>query len=708
MVGRSVLAICFVVVAHLVGWTDGRRINAEDGSLYNLATLKDVASRLGKLHGEAAATGLMQMQQLVHDVTEIDGGLVSTPGRDEIVGKIIKVINETLKPIIKSAHTDTQAAVDQAVQSLANKTQIAVAAKSSADLKDLAWIDCVSEEKQLLEVVEERVNSKEGCIEVEELLADSFRCTATLCQHEYRQWKVRFEEALQECDEATRDSMNNWLEKRQFCIEKKNLRNAAMCEFDSKYKSKCAAKARYYRLVEQVSKSGNSHSEIDRITEFNTLQKSMCLLNYSMRNVQHSCEPDYNSEIGMVHKKTDEVLALISDENFSCLEESYTFYNGSTWKVPHGLPPDPESYVFGSSFDSSDIGFCKHDVIGMWCSNDKSLKIQENSWSPDVPDPEAEYNLDEYIDLVEIIGDQKHHHFARISEHDLVVHTTEVDTVALHRLGMAIDTDRQGLKCGAVVDDITLNPHRTVLTKTPKAECLQKCMDDDDCVALTHNANNVNNNRCILCNRHLYAGWGALKQGGNPNQNDIAYAKTGTKTSLDSTRNGGVCASGALFLYRDVNASVAKCKMACERDENCFAYSAYFGNSKWCFGCRDDLINDKSDDNREFRFGTAYRKFGFKPVEQIPNNDEPYVGQWIDDQGDFHNGALIHISKHDWYPFPVTNLTSHYELGKGTDLVVHKEGTHYIHATTLSLNGSSIQLFERQSRGIEIMDSCTA
>merc|ERR1719277_2040977 len=116
-------------------------------------------------------------------------------------------------------------------------------------------------------------------------------------------------------------------EQHQRCMDDSESRKQSMCNFETKYMSKCDSKNAYADLVREIeSVDGGDYSHPDRVHEWTTTSTMICLLQKitetSMVDTTHvdDCEAEVNTDHLKLAMQQQRFTELTTEPNYDCAE----------------------------------------------------------------------------------------------------------------------------------------------------------------------------------------------------------------------------------------------------------------------------------------------------------------------------------------------------------------------------------------------------
>jgi len=404
----------------------------------------DKITSLVQTHLAESSASRSKVQRAIHAVRlstqraseQITPGM--RPALNEALTKVVTEIERIVDKKIKEDHQNTQTAIDGKVQNIRAHTQEAKARHEDAVNLDKTWFECVAEEKAKLELVEQAERSvadsraalDEPCQRKEDtsdysvdLAVDKFvfqcdksqdsNCSTafgTFDQNvetllsDLKSKKTAasnaYQQATDDCQKANDDlnskkadlgdKRNAWLSQRVDCDDAKDRRDAAMCHFGLKLKTKCVSVSEYHSLIVDVEKSsGGVYSHPDRVQQWRASHVTKCMLGKVVSDFEinidtmNACAAtvDFEAQVGKLDKKTIEVADLTSDANFTCKEETIKFF-GQIWARPEDEDnAKSEDYIRSSwqpeinfGEDSAPFAFCETDVERGICADHRCMR----------------------------------------------------------------------------------------------------------------------------------------------------------------------------------------------------------------------------------------------------------------------------------------------------------------------------------------------
>merc|ERR550532_1854248 len=314
------------------------------------------------------------------------------PALNKALETVVKEIESIVDLKIRQDHAKTQDGINERVQSIGDRTQVAKRHHQTAKQKDEAWFKCVAQEKNMLASVEKaeqdlkesRSNTEEPCQREQDLSSFSydanvekfvFTCNMaedSRCTQAFRDFDQGVEEVLndlsskeskhssdhqsakQQCKEARDDVIRKqsalddrrgeWQAQGEECDDKQEERNTAMCLFGLKAQLKCESVGTYEDFMGDVDKeNGGVYSHPDRVQQWRAAHVTKCMLGKVISDFEinsatmSACdsEVDFDTQVGQLDRKAGAVSELTSPENFTCKEQTIKFY-GQTWHFPNG------------------------------------------------------------------------------------------------------------------------------------------------------------------------------------------------------------------------------------------------------------------------------------------------------------------------------------------------------------------------------------
>lgn len=348
----------------------------------------------------AAPAAVQSAMQILQKAKKAVQGI--TPGAkkamDEALGNVIKDIEDTVQFKIVADHNETQIAIDKRLSSLKTATEAAVAEKQLADDADKSFLSCREEEKDKLglyetaqSVFEEaKQNQTAPCAEQiasapykKEFAEDNltFECDISIagnCDSPLAIFKTRldglisgletdvsdktdiFKAAKGRCDaavwafgnatEAQSDAKKAFEDQEKVCEKRRQSRQVSMCLFGIDLAGKCASKAEFETLNNQIDIVNQTHSEVDRQAEWEATAVTKCMLKLiidakDLAKVKideasvTTCNGavDFALDVGVLDRRVEEFADLNTAENFKCTETEISF-SKYIWNVPVGQP----------------------------------------------------------------------------------------------------------------------------------------------------------------------------------------------------------------------------------------------------------------------------------------------------------------------------------------------------------------------------------
>jgi len=392
-------------------------------------TLVNVVDKIGSLiqaqDANAAHSKAIDNIRMLAAITPEANDLLSQALTD-----VIQQIINDVDSMILTGFNDTQVAVDKMISDLDSATEEAVTEKKGADEDDDIWFQCIGVEQSKLEAVETanateiqaisdslplcqlqedsrdftsdpntnvfnpnplaftcNLNISTGC--AAELAAYGWmvgnvslnlKANAELATASWTSAKNACDAAVKLADEAAEahlEAIQEWKDQKETCVQPHENRVTQLCQFGDALQIKCQKVDAYNDLILEVNGNGSEHSENDREVEWKTTTVTKCMLTKVIEEIDldttslTSCENtvNYAVDVGTLDRKNSEFLALTSDEQFSCSEETITFNGGKTWDRPEYSAgsdlPASSSYVeidFHPSFytgeDTAAFSFC--------------------------------------------------------------------------------------------------------------------------------------------------------------------------------------------------------------------------------------------------------------------------------------------------------------------------------------------------------------
>jgi len=128
--------------------------------------------------------------------------------------------------------------------------------------------------------------------------------------------------------------------KRGSCADKRGKRVVSMCAFGDKLNEKCEAVRSYADLMTKVDAvDGDEFSHVDRVNEWNVVQTALCLVRLLKESATineaslSTCEAEamssFETEIGVLDRKSGTVNDLTVSSEFSCDAKTVTFGGGN-------------------------------------------------------------------------------------------------------------------------------------------------------------------------------------------------------------------------------------------------------------------------------------------------------------------------------------------------------------------------------------------
>jgi len=330
--------------------------------------------------------------------------MIATPGATDSLNDALQTaiseIEGSVEPMIKSAHEETQQAIDERISALESSTGKAVERKQTANTEDDEWFNCVRDEKAKKEAVEDAEtalqnsrNSETVACQLQEDRKDfswkssevfEFSCNFAsdgTCDSQLATFESQmndmlsglrseldesvrlYEEAAAGCEQAKADTVAKqnaregadtaWEAQREVCFGKHESREVSMCLFGEELQRKCGEVTAYDDLLAQVDKvNGGVHSHADRVSEWTTMRSVTCQLRLIMNGAAldqaaiDNCKAsvNYDSDVGTLRRREDERAALTTADQFTCAETSIAF-RGETWEIGGEPTPSSSDYV---------------------------------------------------------------------------------------------------------------------------------------------------------------------------------------------------------------------------------------------------------------------------------------------------------------------------------------------------------------------------
>ena len=411
---RACTALLVTLTANVATVSFAARNNLKAERVSTVTHVMDQIGALLQTRGGSSGAVLDNLRALV------------TPGAteslNEALTKVIGEIEAKVESKIKAGHQDTQVAIDQKMGDLASATTQAVDEKKTADSKDGAWFDCVSEEKAKRVAIEEAEEALKRAQEAQiapcQLQEDrkmygkdpnaeeyKFGCDISEhgnCDPQMKDWEAEIDsllsgvksgaveatglwtEAKHACDaakaevvareEALAAAISAWQKQRAHCMTEHESRQIAMCVFGTDLQRKCEKAKAYSNLMAEVDKvGGGEYSHPDRVTEWKGIAVTKCMISKVVAGEEINsatldvCEQSINfdADVGILDRKQAAFADHTSPAKFTCKESSITF-GGQTWTVPDGDAPASSEYVVkpfhpavGLAAETAPFAFCE-------------------------------------------------------------------------------------------------------------------------------------------------------------------------------------------------------------------------------------------------------------------------------------------------------------------------------------------------------------
>lgn len=319
---------------------------------------------------------------------------------------LIDTITSDVQSIIMHSKNATDSEMTRRIQQLDSDTHAATEAKGAADDKDKAWFECVTDEKELQQIEEEKQRDVERAQEAtvtpcssrddNRIYSRKFQEPIQLtcdfsqgdqCDTELQKFEQAVTESLQSLEQAAGQQSAAWnryneqcneaweaharaeadlenaerarIQKQGDCSGLKENRIVSICAFGEALQVKCAAFDSYNQIEGQLDQQGNVHSQVDRIAEWATTEATRCLLQDQIDNnvlfdtarARQSLEAcvakaDFEAQGGDLSRqsKQEEVDALMTEERFTCTQLRMEFFNGQAWEVNRHADPISDGY----------------------------------------------------------------------------------------------------------------------------------------------------------------------------------------------------------------------------------------------------------------------------------------------------------------------------------------------------------------------------
>ena len=343
----------------------------------------------------------------------------ATDSMNEILTRVIGEIEQKVESKIKTGHTSTQAAIDEKVADLTAATASAVDEKKKADGLDLAWFQCVADEKakrvdieNAEEYLKEAQQAQIAPCKLQEDRAyfltnpnpDKYKMVCDFnedtCDTNLKSWEAQVEALVSSTESGAKDAVASWTEaknacdaakanvaaaetaledanqawsaQRSKCLAAHESRTVAMCLFGAQLQRKCETSAAYSELITEVDGNGGEHSHSDRVYEWEGTAVTKCMLQKVIEGTEidsaalDACHQSVNfdRDVGVLDKKGSTFEDLTSPAKFTCEESTIAFY-GQAWEVPEGDAPHSSEYVIKAfapavslATDAAPFAFC--------------------------------------------------------------------------------------------------------------------------------------------------------------------------------------------------------------------------------------------------------------------------------------------------------------------------------------------------------------
>jgi len=404
----------------------------------------DKITSLVQTHLAEGSTSRSKVHRTIHAVRlstqraseQITPGM--RPALNEALSKVVTEIERIVDKKTKEDHQNTQIAIDEKVQTISAHTQEAKARHQDAVNLDKTWFECVAEEKNKLELVEQAERSvadsraalDEPCqrkedtsdysidLEVNKFVFECNKAQDSNCSTAFGTFDQNvetllsdlkskkaaaanaYQQATDDCQKANDDwnskkadlgdKRNEWFAQRVECDDAKDKRDAAMCHFGLKLQTKCKSVSEYHSLIAEVDKEdGGVYSHPDRVQQWLVSHVTKCMLGKVVSDfeineaIMKECAGtvDFESQVGKLDRKSAELSDLTSDENFTCLEETVKFY-GQIWARPEDEDNAKSDDYIRSSWepevnleeDSAPFAFCQTDVEKGVCADHRCMR----------------------------------------------------------------------------------------------------------------------------------------------------------------------------------------------------------------------------------------------------------------------------------------------------------------------------------------------
>jgi len=391
-----------------------------------------------------SSTSRSKVQRTIHAVRlstqraseQITPGM--RPALNEALSKVVTEIERIVDKKIKEDHQNTQVAIDEKVQAIRAHTQEAKARHEDAVKLDKEWFECVAEEKNKLELVEQaeravadsRAALDEPCQRKEDTSDYSidlgpdkfvFQCDKTQdsnCSAAFGSFNqnvesllsdlksrktaatAAYQQATDDCQKANDDwntkkadlgnKRNDWFAQRVVCDDAKDSRDAAMCHFGLKLQVKCHSVSEYHGLMDEIDRiNGGVYSHPDREQQWRASHITKCMLEKVVSDFEINIDTmkacagtvDFASQVGTLDRKSNDLADLTSDANFTCREETIKFF-GQIWARPEDEDNAKSDDYIRSSWqpeinfgeDSAPFAFCETDVEKGICADHRCMR----------------------------------------------------------------------------------------------------------------------------------------------------------------------------------------------------------------------------------------------------------------------------------------------------------------------------------------------
>jgi len=328
---------------------------------------------------------------------------------NETIGQLIEMIETSILEEVKKHHQATQINSTNSVETLRQRTTLAVEKHEGASADDRNYVACARSLEQChsdhkccvdVEITKDGVRN-ESCttsrgkqhytssdspaiIDLPVLVCD-FAQPRSECK--YDDWKAslarwaderiapevnltreEYLNAKRICDSDTQDhsthkercegKKSECNDRELNCDELERKRDVSMCIFGDRLRSKCEAKSENELLASNINGTGSVHSDSDRRYEWISGLLIKCMLMEHRQGADFDeatmtkCQgtASYDDEVGILDLEHEAVGQLTSAEKFDCVQNAINFSGVEVVKTPGSPYP---AFNFNSPFTST-------------------------------------------------------------------------------------------------------------------------------------------------------------------------------------------------------------------------------------------------------------------------------------------------------------------------------------------------------------------